>query len=146
VTSPAVEVEPDEQPQSESVGTVVIAGAANLAIALAKAVAGVLSGSAAMLSEAAHSVADTSTEVLLFTALRRGQRPADERHELHTVQLGPEDVLVAARVDFADASGAGIEAAADEAEERVRRHDPFVRYLFLDPTRGRSLRDQRADP
>jgi cation diffusion facilitator family transporter len=64
----------------ESVGTVIVAGAANIGIALAKVVAGVLSGSAAMLSEAAHSFADTITEVLLFVALRRGARPPDERH------------------------------------------------------------------
>ncbi|MER7442766.1 cation diffusion facilitator family transporter [Micromonospora avicenniae] len=66
--------------RTESAGTVVVAGAANLAIAAAKLVAGLISGSAAMLSEAAHSVADTTTEVLLFTALRRGARPADARH------------------------------------------------------------------
>ncbi|MFB9236363.1 cation diffusion facilitator family transporter [Plantactinospora siamensis] len=66
--------------QSESAGTVVVAGAANLGIAVAKAVAGVFSGSSAMLSEAAHSLADTTTEVLLFTALRRGARPADAKH------------------------------------------------------------------
>jgi cation diffusion facilitator family transporter len=66
--------------KTESVGTVVVAGAANLAIAVAKLVAGLLSGSAAMLSEAAHSVADTTTEVLLYQALRRGARPADTRH------------------------------------------------------------------
>ena len=64
----------------ESVLTVVVAGLANLAIAIAKAVAGLLSGSAAMLSEAAHSVADTTTEVLLYTALRRGSKEPDERH------------------------------------------------------------------
>ncbi|MEV4631118.1 cation diffusion facilitator family transporter [Micromonospora sp. NPDC049523] len=63
---------------AQSVGTVIIAGAANLAIAAAKVVAGLLSGSAAVLSEAAHSFADTTTEVLLFVALRRGARPADE--------------------------------------------------------------------
>ncbi|MEU1603055.1 cation diffusion facilitator family transporter [Micromonospora matsumotoense] len=66
--------------KNESVGTVVVAGAANLAIAVAKLVAGIVSGSAAMLSEAAHSVADTTTEVLLYLALRRGARPADVRH------------------------------------------------------------------
>ncbi|MEH0843558.1 cation diffusion facilitator family transporter [Micromonospora sp. CPCC 205711] len=66
--------------KTESVGTVVVAGAANLAIAIAKLVAGLISGSAAMLSEAAHSVADTTTEVLLYLALRRGARPADTRH------------------------------------------------------------------
>jgi cation diffusion facilitator family transporter len=66
--------------KTESVGTVVVAGAANLAIAVAKLVAGLISGSAAMLSEAAHSVADTTTEVLLYMALRRGARPADTQH------------------------------------------------------------------
>jgi cation diffusion facilitator family transporter len=65
---------------TESLRTVIIAGLANLAIAAAKAVTGVVSGSAAMLSEAAHSLADTVTELLLFTALRRGAREADERH------------------------------------------------------------------
>ncbi|MET0494160.1 MAG: cation diffusion facilitator family transporter, partial [Actinoplanes sp.] len=72
---------PDGAPQeNESVGTVVIAGLANLAIAAAKLVAGMLSGSAAMLSEAAHSLADTITEVFLFVALRRGSKKADEAH------------------------------------------------------------------
>lgn len=66
--------------KSESVGTVVVAGAANFAIAVAKLVAGLIANSAAMLSEAAHSVADTTTEGLLFLALRRGARPADTRH------------------------------------------------------------------
>src|SRR3954449_430232 len=69
-----------EQPENESVGTVILAGAANLVIAVAKLVAGLLSGSAAMLSEAAHSLADTVTEVFLFVALRRGVKPADEEH------------------------------------------------------------------
>ncbi len=39
-----------------STGTVVIAGAANLGIAVAKAVGGVISGSSAMLSEAAQTL------------------------------------------------------------------------------------------
>ncbi|MFI7603112.1 cation diffusion facilitator family transporter [Actinoplanes sp. NPDC049681] len=72
--------EPDSGGESESVGTVIIAGLANLVIAAAKLVAGLLSGSAAMLSESAHSLADTVTEVFLFVALRRGGKPADEEH------------------------------------------------------------------
>ena len=66
--------------RQESTGTVIVAGLANLAIAAAKLVAGLLSGSAAMLSEAAHSFADTLTEVFLFVSLRRGARPPDEKH------------------------------------------------------------------
>jgi len=64
----------------ESTLTVVLAGGVNLAIAVLKLVAGIVTGSAAMLSEAAHSVADTITEVLLLTALKRSERPADRRH------------------------------------------------------------------
>ena len=49
----------------ESHGTVLLAGTANLAIAIAKVVAGLLSGSTALLAEAAHSVADTLNQVFL---------------------------------------------------------------------------------
>jgi cation diffusion facilitator family transporter len=72
----------DEQhkAQAGSMLTVLLALAANLGIAVLKAVAGLLAGSAALLSEAAHSVGDTVTELLLLTALRRSRRPADRRH------------------------------------------------------------------
>jgi len=43
----------------ESTLTVLLAMGANLAVGVAKLVAGLLTGSAAMLSEAAHSVGDT---------------------------------------------------------------------------------------
>jgi cation diffusion facilitator family transporter len=60
--------------------TVLIALAANVAIALVKCAAGVISGSAAMLAEAAHSVADTSNQGFLLTSLKLGERGPDERH------------------------------------------------------------------
>src|SRR3954447_13472457 len=64
----------------ESTSTVLVAGAANLLIAAAKLVAGIASGSSAMLAEAAHSVGDTLNQAFLLTALRRSQRPADRDH------------------------------------------------------------------
>jgi len=70
----------DAEGGNESIGTVILAGAANLAIAIAKLVAGLVSGSSAMLSEAAHSFADTITEIFLYVALVRGRQPADEQH------------------------------------------------------------------
>ncbi|MER5347434.1 cation diffusion facilitator family transporter [Streptomyces mirabilis] len=60
--------------------TVLVALGANLLIAVAKAVGGLLAGSPALLSEAAHSVADSMNEVFLLAALRRSRRPADRRH------------------------------------------------------------------
>src|SRR3954468_2602137 len=64
----------------ESTATVLVAIAANLGIAVAKGVAGALSGSAAMVSEAAHSLADTTNELLLLVAVKRSDRAADRRH------------------------------------------------------------------
>ena len=64
----------------ESAMTVALAGGANLAIAVAKLVAGLAAGSSAMLSEAAHSFADTLNQVFLMAALRRSNKPADSEH------------------------------------------------------------------
>jgi cation diffusion facilitator family transporter len=66
--------------EDESTPTVLLAGAANLLIALAKLAAGLASGSAAMLSEAAHSIGDTMNQVFLMAALRRSRRAPDEEH------------------------------------------------------------------
>jgi cation diffusion facilitator family transporter len=64
----------------DSTRTVVVAVLANLAIAIAKTVAAILTGSASMWAEALHSVADTGNEVLLFVGLRRSTREPDQRH------------------------------------------------------------------
>jgi cation diffusion facilitator family transporter len=58
----------------------VVAVAVNLLVAVAKGVAALVTGSAAMLAETTHSVADTGNKVLLVVGVRRGARPADERH------------------------------------------------------------------
>lgn len=68
------------RPSAGSRLTVWLALLANVGIAVLKALAGLFTGSAALLSETAHSVGDSVTEVLLLTALRRSERPADKRH------------------------------------------------------------------
>ncbi|MEV8060860.1 cation diffusion facilitator family transporter [Streptomyces antimycoticus] len=60
--------------------TVFVALGANLVIALVKAVGGVFAGSPALLSEAAHSVADSLNEVFLLASLKRSKRAPDEQH------------------------------------------------------------------
>jgi len=67
---------------SESTLTVLVAFGANIAIAVAKTVAAVVSGSASMLAEAAHSWSDTGNEVFLLIANRRSARPADDSRPL----------------------------------------------------------------
>jgi cation diffusion facilitator family transporter len=65
---------------TESRTTVLIAFAANLLIASAKSAAAVLTGSASLVAEAAHSWADTGNEIFLLVANRRSGRPADPAH------------------------------------------------------------------
>ncbi len=67
---------------SESTFTVILAFFANAGIALAKTVVAVLTGSASMLAESAHSWADTGNEVLLLVADKRSRRPADDSRPL----------------------------------------------------------------
>jgi len=64
----------------ESTRTIVIALLANIVIAIAKFIAGRVSGSTAMLAEAAHSAADSVNEIFLAVGLYRHRVPADEMH------------------------------------------------------------------
>src|SRR6202046_196207 len=65
---------------SESVTTVLVAFGANVLIALAKSVAALVTGSASLVAEAAHSWADAGNEIFLMIANRRSRRPPDLAH------------------------------------------------------------------
>ena len=62
--------------------TVVLAFVANALVALAKSVAAVMTGSASMVAESAHSWADTGNEIFLLVADRRSRRRPDRTHPL----------------------------------------------------------------
>jgi len=71
----------NEQGQkSESLLTVLVALAMNALIALAKSVVAVITGSASMVAEAAHSWADAGNEIFLLMAERRAGQPRDATH------------------------------------------------------------------
>jgi cation diffusion facilitator family transporter len=63
-----------ERDAGESRKTVLIALTANATIAVAKLGGGLLSGSAAMFAEAAHSLADTTNQAFLLVSIKLGQR------------------------------------------------------------------------
>lgn len=74
-----------EPPPTAATGgslTVVIALGANLLVAIAKTFASVITGSASMVAEAAHSWADFGNEIFLLIADRRSVRDRDDRHPL----------------------------------------------------------------
>src|SRR6202030_2658292 len=66
--------------EGESTRTIVIALLANIIIAIAKLIAGLVSRSTGMLAEAAHSAADSVNEVFLAVGMHRDRQPADAAH------------------------------------------------------------------
>jgi cation diffusion facilitator family transporter len=60
--------------------SLIVAFVANVFVAVAKLGAGLMTGSAALLAEAAHSVADSTNEVMLGVSFSRADRPADAEH------------------------------------------------------------------
>ncbi|XBB68859.1 cation transporter [Nocardioides sp. WV_118_6] len=77
MTTPEAPAQPNE-----SLLTVLVALTANALIAIAKTVAAVVTGSASMVAEAAHSWADAGNEVFLLVGERQSARPPDDEHTL----------------------------------------------------------------
>jgi cation diffusion facilitator family transporter len=115
----------------ESTGTVVVAGAVNLAIAAAKLVGGLISHSSAMLSEAAHSLADTITEVLLFIALKRGTKAADDRHPFGYGRETYFWAFLAALCTFGVGAGFSIYQGVETIRNGEEQGSPTISYIVL---------------
>lgn len=115
----------------ESTGTVVVAGAANLGIAVAKLVGGLISHSSAMLSEAAHSLADTITEVLLFVALKRGTRDPDEKHPIGYGRETYFWALLACLATFTLGAGFSFYQGIETIVRGEEQGDPLIAYIVL---------------
>ncbi len=66
---------------------------------------------------------------------------------LRTLHLGPETLLVAAKVGVRhDASAASVVAAIDAAERRIRAAVPIAELIYLEPDIYRAARDDLTDP
>ena len=115
----------------ESTGTVIVAGLANLAIAVAKLIGGLISHSSAMLSEAAHSVADTVTEVFLFVALKRGNRPPDAKHPFGYGRETYFWAFLASLATFGLGAGFSIWQGVTTIIEGEEQGDPRISYIVL---------------
>ncbi len=68
--------------QADSLKSVLFALFANTAIAVAKGIAALVTGSGAMLAEAIHSVADAGNQLLLILGLRQTHKAPTEDHPL----------------------------------------------------------------
>ena len=122
---------PEQGSGGESTGTVIVAGAANFGIAIAKFVGGLISHSSAMMSEAAHSVADTVTEVLLFVALKRGDKPADDRHPFGYGRETYFWAFMASLATFTLGAGFSVWQGISTIINGEDQGDPLVSYIVL---------------
>src|SRR3954447_7768474 len=78
----AEQARPEQGNKSESLLTVLIALGANVLIAIAKSIVAVITGSASMVAEAAHSWSDAGNEVFLLVAEKRATKAADSAYPL----------------------------------------------------------------
>ena len=122
---------PEQGSGDESTGTVVVAGLANLGIAIAKLVGGLISHSSAMLSEAAHSLADTVTEVLLFVALKRGNRAPDDRHPFGYGRETYFWAFLASLATFTLGAGFSVWQGVRTIVGGEEQGEPLVAYIVL---------------
>ena len=83
VNAPVSPTEPEDPGAAHGHGKRAILAAlvANLGIAVAKFVGFLITGSASLLAEAGHSVADTTNQGLLLVGGRQARRPEDEAHQ-----------------------------------------------------------------
>jgi cation diffusion facilitator family transporter len=111
--------------------TVLIAGAANVFVAVVKVVAGVLTASSALLAEAAHSAADTLNQAFLLASIRRGRRPADRRHPFGYGQERYFWSLLAAFGIFVAGAGFSVFEGVLAITRPHPGHDALIGYLVL---------------
>ncbi|MBU1346922.1 MAG: cation diffusion facilitator family transporter [Alphaproteobacteria bacterium] len=116
---------------STSKNVIFAALAGNLAIACTKLVAALLTGSAAMMSEAIHSAVDTGNQIILLIGLKRAARPASESHPFgHGLQLYFYTFVVAVLI-----FGVGAVISITHGVERIQNpepiENPWINYVVL---------------
>jgi cation diffusion facilitator family transporter len=119
--SPSVPASPtqpsDDAKHGSGAASTVAAFCANLGVAVAKFIAWIVTGSASMLAEAVHSVADTGNQGLLLFGRHRSRRGANRRHPFGFGRERYFWAFVVAIVLFS----AGSLFALVEGEEKLRQ-------------------------
>ena len=111
---------------SGSLRVIIAAIAGNVAIAICKFGAALVTGSAAMYSEAIHSTVDTGNELLLLFGMRRADKPPDAEHPFgYGLQLYFWVFVVAVMI-----FGLGALVAFYEGVEKILHAEP-ARYVVV---------------
>ena len=105
--------------------------AGNTAIALTKFAAAFFTGSAAMLSEAIHSVVDTGNQLLLLLGMRQAAKPPSARHPFgYGLQLYFYTFVVAVMI-FGVGAVVSILQGVHKIQHPEPMHDAWINYLVL---------------
>jgi cation diffusion facilitator family transporter len=110
---------------------VLVALAANFGIALAKFAAAGFTRSSAMLSEAIHSLVDTSNQALLLYGLNRARRPADAEHPFGYSREVYFWSFVVAVLLFSMGAGVSIYEGIEKLRDPHPITDLWVNYIVL---------------
>jgi cation diffusion facilitator family transporter len=90
--------------------------------------------------------ASTETERLIVAALENGPEVERVIH-LRTLHLGPDTLLVAAKIGVTkDQNAAAMVAGIDKAERRVRAVVPIAELIYLEPDLYQESRADVSDP
>src|SRR6202161_3924087 len=118
-------------PQSSSTAAVYAALIGDILVALSKIGAAIWTGSAAMTSEAIHSLVDTTNEILLLYGIHRSRRKADtDRPFGHGRELYFWSFVVSLLI-FALGAGFSIYEGISRILEPIPIESPIVSYIVL---------------
>jgi cation diffusion facilitator family transporter len=103
----------------------------NLLIAITKFAAAGWTGSSAILSEAVHSLVDTSNQVLMLYGIHRAKQPPDEQHPLgYGRELYFWSFIVALLI-FSLGAGLSFYEGVTHIQNPIPITDPTVNYVVL---------------
>jgi len=116
---------------SSSKKVIYAALAGNGLIAISKFWAAAYTGSAAMFSEAIHSVVDTGNQCLLLYGLKRAKRPADKTHPFgYGMEVYFWSFVVAILI-FGLGAGISINEGIAKVNNPHPVTDPFINYIVI---------------
>ncbi|RWZ51517.1 cation diffusion facilitator family transporter [Labedella phragmitis] len=121
---------PSPEPPKKSIA-VVVAFVANVLVAIAKSIAALLTGSASMLAEAAHSWADAGNEIFLIVADRKAAKPSDAGHPLGYGRESYVWSLFAAVGLFTAGAVVSVTHGVQELLEPEPASDFLIAYIVL---------------
>lgn len=110
---------------------VLAALAGNVGIAVVKFGAAFYTGSSAMLSEAIHSLVDTSNQGLILLGMQRSARPADDKHPFGYGKELYFYCFVVAILLFSLGAGVSIYEGIEKIRNPHEMTSPVVNYVVL---------------